>query len=253
MPFINPDVIKLDLRLIQGRASAEVAMIVNAVLAQAERTGATVLAEGIETVRHEDIARAMGASLGQGWLYGRPGALPTAVPTPSTPLRLLGTPHARTTRTPFEIVVAARTTTRSTKDLLIPMSMHLENKGLGSAEPLVVLACFQEAAHFTPRAKRRFERLAKTASFVGAVGAGMAATPAPGVRGASLAATDPLLGEWSVVVVGPHFAGALVARDCGDDGPDLDRRFDAVVTYDRPLVVEAARALLSTLAPDAEL
>ena len=97
--------------------------------------------------------------------------------------------------------------------------------------------------------KLRFERLAQRASFVGAVGAGMDSAPAVGVRGADLAATDRLRGEWDVVVVGPHFAGALVARDCGDDGPDLDRRFDAVITYDRALVVEAARVLLSTLTP----
>ena len=77
MPFINPDVVKLDLRLIQGRTTAEVAMIVNAVLAHAERTGATVLAEGIETHRHEEVARAMGATIGQGWLYGRPAPLPS--------------------------------------------------------------------------------------------------------------------------------------------------------------------------------
>ena len=129
------------------------------------------------------------------------------------------------------------------------MSMHLENKGREGTEPVVLLACFQEAEHFTERARARFERLALTASFVGAVGAGLASAPAVGVRGASLAETDPLRGEWDVIVVGPHFAGALVARDCGDTGPDLDRRFDAVITYDRPLVIEAARALLSTLLP----
>jgi EAL domain-containing protein (putative c-di-GMP-specific phosphodiesterase class I) len=49
MPFVRPDVIKLDLRLIQGRTTAEVARIVNAVGAQSERTGAHILAEGIET------------------------------------------------------------------------------------------------------------------------------------------------------------------------------------------------------------
>jgi DICT domain-containing protein len=112
-----------------------------------------------------------------------------------------------------------------------------------------LLACFQEAQHFTERAQARFERLALTASFVGAVGAGLRSVPAVGVRGANLEATDPLRGEWDVIVVGPHFAGALVARDCGDTGPDLQRRFDAVITYDRPLVIEAARALLSTLLP----
>jgi EAL domain-containing protein (putative c-di-GMP-specific phosphodiesterase class I) len=249
MPFINPDVIKLDLRLIQARTTAEVARIINAVLAQAERTGATILAEGVETPRHEQIARAMGATVGQGWLYGRPGPLPRTVPSPNHPLRFLEVEHGAANRTPFDIIARARPTTRSAKDLLIPMSMHLENKGLEGREPVVLLACFQEAEHFTERARTRFERLALNASFVGAVGAGMDSNPAIGVRGADLATTDPLRGEWDVIVVGPHFAGALVARDCGDAGPDLQRRFDAVITYDRPLVIEAARALLSTLLP----
>jgi EAL domain-containing protein (putative c-di-GMP-specific phosphodiesterase class I) len=249
MPFINPDVIKLDLRLIQARTTAEVARIINAVLAQAERTGATILAEGIETPRHEQIARAMGATVGQGWLYGRPGPLPRTVPSPNQPLRLIHIEDATTNQTPFDIIAAGRKTTRSAKDLLIPMSMHLENKGLEGTEPVVLLACFQEAQHFTGRARARFERLARTASFVGAVGAGMDPTPAAGVRGANLTHDDRLRGEWDVIVVGPHFAGALVARDCGDTGPDLQRRFDCVITYDRPLVIEAARALLSTLLP----
>ena len=249
MPFINPDVIKLDLRLIRAGTTAEVARIVNAVLAQAERTGATILAEGIETPRHEHIARAMGATVGQGWLYGRPGPLPRNVPSPSHPLQLIDVEAATAVRTPFDIISARRRPARSAKDLLAPMSMHLENKGLEGREPVVLLACFQEAQYFTDRTRARFVRLARTASFVGAVGAGMDCTPAPGVRGASLPEGDPLRGEWDVVVVGPHFAGALVARDCGDAGPDLQRRFDAVITYDRPLVIEAARALLSTLLP----
>jgi EAL domain-containing protein (putative c-di-GMP-specific phosphodiesterase class I) len=102
MPFIHPDVIKLDLRLIQARTTAEVARIINAVLAQAERTGAMILAEGIETPRHEQIARAMGATVGQGWLYGRPGPLPHTVPSPTHPLRLLPVEGAAPNRTPFD-------------------------------------------------------------------------------------------------------------------------------------------------------
>ena len=52
-----------------------------------------------------------------------------------------------------------------------------------------------------------------------------------------------------MIMVGPHFAAALVARDCGDDGPDADRRFDFVITHDRDLVVRAAQPLLDKLAP----
>jgi DICT domain-containing protein len=77
----------------------------------------------------------------------------------------------------------------------------------------------------------------------------MEAEPAPGVRGAHLAGDDPLLGEWSVAVLGPHFAAALVATDLGDTGPENERRFDFALTYDRELVTEAATALIRRVQP----
>lgn len=39
------------------------------------------------------------------------------------------------------------------------------------------------------------------------------------------AGDDLLAGEWSVVVIGPHLAGALVAQDLGDRCRESDRRF----------------------------
>src|SRR4051794_40500449 len=73
LPLLRPDVVKLDLRLVQERPGPAIAEIMNAVNAYAERTGARVLAEGIETDAHLATARALGATLGQGWLFGRPG------------------------------------------------------------------------------------------------------------------------------------------------------------------------------------
>jgi EAL domain-containing protein (putative c-di-GMP-specific phosphodiesterase class I) len=249
MPFVHPDVIKLDLRLVQGRTTAEVARIVNAVRAQAERSGAHILAEGIETRRHLEIARTLGATVGQGWLYGRPGPLPSATRPARTPLDLLPEPAGVEDQTPFEVVSAERVPQRAPKDLLLPMSMHIEDKGLDAAEPGVLLACFQEARHFSPGTRARFGRLAGRAALTGALGVGMPVTPAPGVRGASLGPHDPLRGEWDVILIGPHFAAALVARDCGDNGPEGDRRFDFVITHDRDLVIRAAQPLLDRLAP----
>ena len=102
------------------------ARIVNAIRAQAERTGARILAEGIETRRHAGIAR----TLGQGWRYGRPGSLPSGTRPPRTPLDLLPEPAAVEDQTPFEVVSAERVPERAPKDLLLPMSMHIEDKGL---------------------------------------------------------------------------------------------------------------------------
>jgi DICT domain-containing protein len=67
------------------------------------------------------------------------------------------------------------------------------------------------------------------------------------VLGGRLPVSDVLRGEWDVIVIGPQYAAALVARDLGDGGPDRDRRFDAVITHDRDLVIRAAQSLVARL------
>jgi EAL domain-containing protein (putative c-di-GMP-specific phosphodiesterase class I) len=250
MPLLRPDVIKLDLRLVEEQPTAEIASIVNAVNAESERTGAVVLAEGIETERQLETARAMGARLGQGWLFARPGALDLSaaagdVALPRHPLQSARVP----TVTPYEVVAARLTPRRADKRLLLAISQHLENQGLALGEGAVVLSAFQEAERFTPATRRRYTRLAADAAFVAALGGGMGPAPGPGVRGAALGDGDALRGEWSIAVLGPHFAGALVAVDLGDEGADMDRRFDFCLTYDRALVIAAAATLMRRVTP----
>ena len=250
LPFVRPDLIKLDMRLLQGRTTAEAAHIVNTVRAQAERTDALVIAEGIETIKHAREAAAAGATIGQGFLFGHPAPLPSEMPPPTEAIPLRRAQAATAAATPWEVVASAREARRATKDLLAETSMQLEHQGLDAAEPNVLLACFQEAGQFTPATQSRYEFLATRAAFTGALGHGMPVTPVAGVRGADLAADDPLRGEWALIVIGPRFAAALVAHDLGDDGPDDQRRYDMVVTHDRELVIRAAEPLLRRLVPE---
>jgi DICT domain-containing protein len=83
---------------------------------------------------------------------------------------------------------------------------------------------------------------------VAALGVDMPRSPAPGVRGAALDTTDPLAGEWTVAVLGAHTSAALIARDLGDTGPDRDRQFEFVVSYDRTLVTAAAHSMAGRIA-----
>lgn len=55
LPFLVPDVIKLDMSLVQAWPDADQARILTAVSAYAERTGATVPAEGIETAARRGV------------------------------------------------------------------------------------------------------------------------------------------------------------------------------------------------------
>jgi EAL domain-containing protein (putative c-di-GMP-specific phosphodiesterase class I) len=253
VPLLRPDVVKLDLNLVQRRPDLAIAEIVSAVSAYAESSGAVVLAEGIETHAHRQVAAGMGARLGQGWLLGRPAPLPAKDrrPTPSAwTLPADDRSAVLTGASPYELVVAARgdAVRTATKPLLQAISAHLETQAAGLGAHAVVVAAFQHAAFFTAGSARRYADLAREAAFVGVLGEGLPLAPARGVRGGHLAWDDPLRGEWDIAVVGPHFAAVLVARDLGDTGPDHSRRFEYLLSYDRDLAVAVARTLIARLA-----
>ena len=252
MPLLRPDVVKLDLRLVQGAPGPEVAQVMNAVNAYAESTGALVLAEGIETAEHLATARSLGASLGQGWLFGRPESAPS-LDRPSTELFLPSPEPADLdeagNESPFGCLPEGTRLRFSPKSLLVELSKQLEREAVRVGQTCVVAATFQEARNVTPATERRYAELAEATGFVCAVGEGLDAEPLPGIRGADLDPADPVRDEWDVVVLGPHFSAALLARDLGSTGPDMDRQFEYALTYERTTVVQAARALLSRVAP----
>jgi EAL domain-containing protein (putative c-di-GMP-specific phosphodiesterase class I) len=80
---LAPDVIKLDMSLVSGvdedPARRELA---SALTSFAHRTGAVVVAEGVERQAEHDVLHEVGVDLGQGYLYARPGPLE---PYPAVP------------------------------------------------------------------------------------------------------------------------------------------------------------------------
>jgi EAL domain-containing protein (putative c-di-GMP-specific phosphodiesterase class I) len=248
MPFLAPEVIKLDLRLVQENPSRQIAEIVHAVSAESERTGALVLAEGIESEEHRETALALGARYGQGWLFGRPAELGSPDVQVTHPIPRRQAPSLIEESSPFELVSQFRPTRRGTKRLLLALSLQIEAQAAELGSATVVLSTFQESEFFTARTAARYSRLAEKAALVGALGLGLPERPAPGVRGVALDLVDPLRGEWDVTVIAPHFAMAFVARELGDSGADMDRRFDFAVTYDRDLAIQAAGAMMRRLA-----
>ena len=138
LPFIAPDVIKLDISLVHSWPNVEQAAIYTTVAAYAERTGATVLAEGIEHEAHLQRALALGATLGQGWYLGWPGPL-GSIHNPSEgigrhqPLSFVPGQSLQRRRFPLD--------SYRTKALLHGISQHLEHQGLALETPPVVLGC----------------------------------------------------------------------------------------------------------------
>ena len=246
LSLVRPDVIKLDLSLIQRWPDLEQAAILTSVASYAERSGATILAEGVETETHLLQALALGAVLGQGWHFSRPGPL-GSLSSPTHPFSLRQ-PLPTTSVTPFSLVDPS-TVRIGPKGLLLGISRHLENQGLALGTPPVVLGAFQEARRFTADTAVRYACIASRCPLVAALGVGLSSEPIPGVRGVALPLDDPLRGEWVVVIVGTHYAGALIAKDLGDSGPDRDRRFAFTLTHNHDIVLKAARSLLERVIP----
>ncbi len=247
-----PEVVKLDMHLVRSEPTEEILRGLGTIHAWAARAGARILAEGLETPEHLEQARRLGATLGQGWLFGRPAPLPAAPPLPARrAVALLRRRLDEERGTPFEIGERDSRPEVGTKRELFAISRGFERHAESLSDPAVVLVCFQSARRFTPTMATRYRALAARAAFVGVFGTGLGREPVTGVRGADLRENERLAGEWNVCVVGAGESRALLARDLGDDGPDVERRFAYLVTEDPEVVLPAARSLMRRIAAGA--
>lgn len=237
MALLRPDIIKLDMQLVQSRPDPTIARVVAAVGAQAQHTGCVVVAEGIENDDHLAAALAMGATLGQGYKYGRPQAhiLRVAEGATSAALPRGVTTSEDTPSSPFDALPPAAPLRRSAKPLLVQISRYLEYQAarLGGSTGMLV-SVFQEAGYFTPATASRYRALAGDVGYLAAM---------------VVEQTGPAAGEWVVAVLSPHYAAAMLARDLNEGGDESNRMHEFAVTYDRDIVSRAIETLLCTTAP----
>jgi EAL domain-containing protein (putative c-di-GMP-specific phosphodiesterase class I) len=242
MSILYPDVIKLDLRLLAGRTRPDVARVVTAVAAEAERRHATVLAEGIDSEEQLAKALAFGATLGQGYLLGAPDALPETLPPAGRALRLPGGSGDPFGATPWERVTNWRRPRRGTRALAIHAADVIVDQAAELGENAMVLAALSDEA-LGPAADARYGRLQDRIAFVGVLNAG-ATFDGTNVRGGTLAPDDPLRGSGTLVALAPDFAACYVVRELpGDD------EWEFAVTYDRDTVIECALPLMARMEP----
>ena len=77
------DIVKLDGSYIAGiENDGRERAFVTGMVEIARASGAEIVAERVETEAEADALRAIGVDYGQGWLFGKPGALPVRTPTP---------------------------------------------------------------------------------------------------------------------------------------------------------------------------
>jgi len=180
LPFLRPDVVKLDLRLVQDAPNGLAARVLSATHAYAEESGAAILAEGIETDQHLAMAFGDGRDARSG-LPVRP-ARPPARADPARRIRLpnLPPPADPGDESPFDIVRAARRPQRAPRALLDAMAHQVETQAASMGTAAVVLARFGADDRLATRRLERLRGLSDRVGFVAADGPDLPPEVAPG-------------------------------------------------------------------------
>lgn len=244
MPILEPDVIKLDIGIVQRAPDTAAARVLHAVAAQAERTGAIIVAEGIETAEHLTTALAYGATVGQGWLFAHPAdgldvttGSGLAPPVRAATLEDVGTP--------FTVVAERGGVRHGAAEVIRVMARHLLEQATVLGSPPVVLCVLPGNAEGIAATADidALSGLAGSSAVLGIASHGGPAHLPDGVLRHALGETDPLTAEWDIVVVGAHFAAAVVARRLPAGSADGPWAF--ALTHDRETVITVARSLLA--------
>jgi EAL domain-containing protein (putative c-di-GMP-specific phosphodiesterase class I) len=247
LPLVQPDVVKLNASLWPA-SDREAARIVAASCSYAERRGAVVVVEGIESAEQEALARAHGVTYGQGFRYGRPGELPAVVPQSPRVIPLKQRPKPLSSLTPFELVSADQLPRPISRDGLLGLSCHLEQLARNDAETDVLLACLP-IGHVPPEVELRFRELSRQNELTVIVGDRVHAETGQRPHARPFPLANTTTSDWMVIVLGAHSAAALVAREMEGGGAGSNREFEFVLTYDQALVAAAGRAFLSEFGP----
>jgi EAL domain-containing protein (putative c-di-GMP-specific phosphodiesterase class I) len=244
LPVIAPDVIKLDLTVTQAGPSRDAAMVLDIAYEEAERRGATILAEGVETHHHADFVQSAGATLGQGMYFGEPRPLNTdGTIARDGPEFAIGSTPIPDLKTPFE-ALEGWSLGRGDERLLVPLTHQVVHREVPPAKPALVLVLVPDVALFTLADRHWMGRVARRGVIAGALGPGLPSRFDNGIRGAAKHDRQ-LEREWAVIALSPGTASAMLARAL----PDATDRFEFGVTHDRRRVVAAARSLLRRLGP----
>lgn len=240
LPLVEPDAVKLDMHLLRDPHAPGTIQAATVVSGYAERSGAVVIAEGIESEKDLATAQTLGARWGQGWLFGQPGPLNAITRWPANrQARLRATrPDTRLpSGNPYRVAAMRQPSRTGDKSTVDGLTDYLLSQATRVGSPAVVLASCPDSA--AGRALlQRLASVADTAAYVGVIGTALEDDTAEHRIRVMTAPSDEGSADTVLAVAGPHTTVALCIR------PGSGDRVDFVLTHDPELVQTLARMLL---------
>ncbi|MBW0014722.1 EAL domain-containing protein [Mycobacterium sp.] len=254
LDVVAPEVIKLDMRLVQSVPGVSASQVMPAVLKYREGTEAVIVAEGVETSSQYNRALAWGATLAQGHRFGPP------VPLSTLPLMLwsdfevpahqrVRPPRAR--NSPFNVLFAAGAKPQpAALSTIQSLARHIRIIATLPENPSIVLVVLpdDDLVRVNQTALLRMRKAITAIPFFAIYGHGLPeGFGAIGIRTVSVAPSDPLAKELLILALGPHAAAAIAVHGFGRESLTKDRsELRYVVSYDRELITTIVCDLLAT-------
>ena len=242
VPLIRPDVVKLDRSLVTDAHAAQT--LIDGLADYLHRSRVPVVAQGIEREDQLDLAIAVGARYGQGYLFGRPLPLPKGTGETAGGGWDPVTPSADADLLPDELLGVGPDSPLADLGVIRQVAALMSRRAEANPDPAVIIL-ISPAGGLAADGWLLPRTLVKRSALSVVLTPDEIKKPIPDVVTHTVAATDPLATRFALAVLTADGASLLAARP-GGDGPAGPYHYQ--ITRDRDEVRKACRSLLQRCA-----
>lgn len=241
LPMLSADVVKLDMRMLQGESPGGFAPSLGPLLKYVESNSVTLIVTGIETAAEAKLARALGATLGQGYRLGRPAALSGPIVAPRAVVPLVGVSRRfRSTASLREIVQDYSSQNMTAEALLQIAGFFLRQAMTTRSRPVVLIRHPNGMSLDTVFSVATLDELSQTAVLCAVFGPPGVSKVLPDWRHVVVSPGDPLRNQAFLILLTDSMSVGIVATRWM---PHEDL-FDVVLTQDEATVYRLAEHLI---------
>ena len=241
LPLLSADVVKLDMRMLQRNSPGDFAPSLGPLLKYVESNSVTLIVTGIETAAETKLARALGATLGQGYRLGKPATLSGPIAAPRAIVPLFGVSRRSRGATVLREIVEEAPSHNMTAEALLEIGGFFIRQALTArSRPVVLIRHPNGLSLDAVFHVDTLDQLRETAVLSAVFGPPSVSKVLPGWRHVVVSPGDPLRNQAFLVLLTDSIAVGIVATRWM---PHEDL-FDVMLTQDAGTVYRLADHLI---------